>query len=109
MKEIRWRGFLILMYRLLVYFFYQIARFLFWFNRDLLKIDSVGVILKIAYHGTAFDTTAILYVNSVFILLSLIPIIVNSKADIKSFILVVFYHKWDCIFFQFWRFCLFQI
>ena len=88
MKEIRWQEFLILMYRLfLVYFFYQIARFLFWFfNRDLLKIDSIGDYFNIAYHGTAFDTTAILYVNSVFILLSLIPIAVNSKVGYQKFL-----------------------
>ncbi|WP_300669268.1 alkaline phosphatase family protein [Soonwooa sp.] len=88
MKEIRWQEFLVLMYRLfLVYFFYQIARLLFWFfNQDLLKVDSIGDYFGLAFHGTAFDTTAILYVNSVFILLSLVPIIINSKAGYQKFL-----------------------
>ncbi len=69
------------MYRIfLAYVFYQIARLLFWyFNKDLIKVDAVTDYIKLAYHGTAFDTTAILYVNSLFILLSLLPLVINTK------------------------------
>lgn len=80
-KEFRKQEVLILCYRIfLAFVFYQIARLLFWFfNKDLIKIDGVTDYLSLAYHGIAFDTTAILYVNSLFILLSLIPIIINTK------------------------------
>ena len=81
MKEFRGRELLVLLYRIfLVYFFYQIARLLFWFyNKDLIKVDSVSDYLGLAYHGIAFDTTAILYVNVLFIFLSLVPIVINTK------------------------------
>lgn len=80
-SEFRKQELLVLLYRIfLAYFFYQIARFLFWFyNKDLIKVEGVTDYLGLAYHGTAFDTTAILYVNSLFILLSLIPIMINTK------------------------------
>lgn len=88
MREVRWQEIKALIYRLfLVFFFYQIARFLFWwFNRDLIKIEDVQYYLKLAYHGIAFDTTAILYVNSAFILLSLIPLIINTKKNYQKFL-----------------------
>ncbi|REC49689.1 LTA synthase family protein [Chryseobacterium pennipullorum] len=81
LKGFRKQEVLALFYRIfLAYVFYQIARLLFWyFNKDLIKVDSVYDYLKLAYHGTAFDTTAILYVNSLFILLSLLPLVVNTK------------------------------
>lgn len=81
MKEFRGREIAVLLYRLfLAYFFYQIARLLFWFyNKDIIKVDSVSDYLKIAYHGIAFDTTAILYVNALFIFLSLVPIVINTN------------------------------
>lgn len=80
-KEFRKQEVLVLLYRIfLAYFFYQIARFLFWyFNKGLIKIDSVSDYVSLSYHGIAFDTTAILYVNALFILLSLIPIVINTK------------------------------
>jgi len=80
-KEFRKQEVLVLLYRIfLAYFFYQIARFLFWyFNKELIKVDSVSDYFGLAFHGIAFDTTAILYVNALFILLSLVPIIINTK------------------------------
>lgn len=79
-KEFRKQEVLVLLYRIfLAYFFYQIARFLFWyFNRELIKVDSVSDYFSLSYHGIAFDTTAILYVNALFILLSIIPVIINT-------------------------------
>ncbi len=93
MKELRLQELFALLYRVfLAYFFYQIARFLFWFfNRDLIKIDSVSDYFSIAYHGTQFDTTAILYVNALFILLSLIPIIINTKKAYQQFLFWLYF------------------
>lgn len=89
-KGFRKQEILVLVYRIfLAYVFYQIARLLFWyFNKDLIKIDSVSDYIKLAYHGTAFDTTAILYVNSLFILLSILPLVVNTR---KAFQKVLFW------------------
>jgi len=88
MKNLRGQEVLALVYRLfLVFFFYQIARFLFWFfNQGLVKVDGISEYFKLAYFGTAFDTTAILYVNSVFILLSIIPIVINTKKSYQKFL-----------------------
>lgn len=79
-SEFRKQELIALLYRIfLAYFFYQIARFLFWiFNKNLIKVDSIEDYFQLAFYGIAFDTTAILYVNSLFIFLSLIPIIINS-------------------------------
>lgn len=88
MKNLRWQELLALVYRLfLVFFFYQIARLLFWiFNKDLIKVDGILEYFRLSYYGTAFDTTAILYVNSVFILLSIIPIVINTKKVYQKFL-----------------------
>jgi len=89
-KEFRKQEVLVLLYRIfLAYVFYQIARLLFWFfNKELIKVDSVSDYFNLAFHGTAFDTTAILYVNALFILLSLIPIVINTK---KAYQTVLFW------------------
>lgn len=93
MKNIRLQEIFTLLYRLfLAFFFYQLARLLFWFfNKDLIQIDSVGDYLSIAFHGIAFDTTAILYVNSLFILLSLIPILINTRKVYQKFLFYLYF------------------
>ena len=70
-----------LLYRLfLAYFFYFIVRLLFFlYNYELLKVDSVGDYLSLYYHGLAFDTTAILYTNLLFILFSVLPFSSESR------------------------------
>ncbi|KMQ62419.1 sulfatase [Chryseobacterium sp. BLS98] len=85
-KEFRKQEVLVLVYRIfLAYVFYQIARLLFWyFNKELIKVDSVSDYFSLAFHGTAFDTTAILYVNALFILLSLVPIVINTKKGYQT-------------------------
>jgi phosphoglycerol transferase MdoB-like AlkP superfamily enzyme len=85
-KEFRKQEILVLFYRIfLAYVFYQIARLLFWyFNKELIKVDSVSDYLNLAFHGIAFDTTAILYVNALFILLSLVPIVINTKKGYQT-------------------------
>jgi phosphoglycerol transferase MdoB-like AlkP superfamily enzyme len=93
MKEIRFQEILALLYRIfLAFFFYQIVRLLFWFyNKNLIPVDSVSEYLTLAYHGIAFDTTAILYVNSLFILLSIIPIIINTKKAYQKFLFYLYF------------------
>ena len=93
MKDIRLQEVFALFYRLfLAFFFYQIARFLFWFfNRELIQIDSLSDYFSISYHGTAFDTTAILYVNSLFILLSLLPLVINTKKNYQKFLFYLYF------------------
>ncbi len=88
MKNFRGQEVLVLIYRLfLVFFFYQIARLLFFlFNDDLVKVAGFAEYFKLSYYGTAFDTTAILYVNSLFILLSIIPIVINTKKNYQKFL-----------------------
>ncbi|WP_312823909.1 sulfatase-like hydrolase/transferase [Epilithonimonas sp.] len=88
MKNLRGQELFALIYRLfLVFFFYQIARLLFWlFNKDLIKVDGVSEYFNLSYYGTAFDTTAILYVNAVFILLSIIPLVINTKNGYQKFL-----------------------
>ncbi|AZI67644.1 alkaline phosphatase family protein [Kaistella daneshvariae] len=93
MNEIRKQEILALIYRIfLAYVFYQIARLLFWFfNKDLVPVDSFSEYLNIAYRGIAFDTTAILYVNSLFILLSLIPVLVNTRKSYQKFLFYLYF------------------
>ena len=71
----------VLFYRIaLAYLFYFIARILFFtYNNDILDVNSVTEFLQISYHGLVFDTTAILYVNGLFILLSILPFFINTK------------------------------
>ncbi|AYO58066.1 sulfatase [Chryseobacterium sp. 6424] len=93
MKDLRLQETATLFYRiLLAYLFYQAARLLFYiFNRNLIKIDGVQDYLVLTYHGTAFDTTAILYVNALFILLSLVPLTVNTKLYYQRFLFWLYF------------------
>ncbi|MRM83329.1 LTA synthase family protein [Riemerella anatipestifer] len=93
LKHLRTREIGTLLYRILLAFvFFQIARLLFWiFNKDLIKIESLSQYLKLSYYGTAFDTTAILYVNSLFILLSLIPLTINTKKGYQKLLFWVYF------------------
>lgn len=92
-KEFRKRELFVLVYRIfLVYFFYQVARFLFWiFNRDLVQIDSFSDYFSLSYYGTAFDTTAILYVNSLFIFLSLVPIVITTNKGFQKILFWLYF------------------
>jgi len=82
-----------LLYRLLLaYFFYFIVRLLFFiYNHDLLKVDSVSEYLSLWYHGLAFDTTAILYTNILFILFSILPFIVNTRKGYQKFLMWLYF------------------
>ncbi|WP_372474579.1 LTA synthase family protein [Capnocytophaga sp. ARDL2] len=94
MKQIiRLNELAVLLYRiLLVYVFYQIARGLFWrYNRELLDVADFSEYLHLAYRGFAFDTTAILYVNGLFILLSLLPLVVNTRLFFQKILFWIYF------------------
>ena len=90
MKSVRINEYLVFLYRIfLVYSFYMIARILFFlFNKDIIPSESTYELLSFFYYGIAFDTTAILYVNLLFILLSILPLWINTH---KSYQKIVFY------------------
>lgn len=89
----RKQEYLILLYRLfLAYVFYFLARLLFFFyNYDVLEVHSVGEFFKLSYYGLAFDTAAILYVNGLFILLSLLPLRVSTSIWYQRLLLYVYF------------------
>lgn len=93
MKENRLQEVLVLLYRLFLgYVFYQIARLLFYlFNKDLMKVDSLWEYLHYAYRGMAFDTTALLYVNAVFILFSILPLFINTTKGYQKFLFYLYF------------------
>ena len=82
-----------LFYRIgLVYFFYFIARLLFTaYNTDLIDTGSLFNFLSLCWHGIAFDTTAILYVNSLFIIFSLLPLAINARPAYQKFLLWLYF------------------
>lgn len=83
----------VLLYRLLLaYVFYFIARVLFTFyNKSLLNIDSVGEFFRLSYHGLIFDTAAILYLNALFILLSILPLFINTRRSYQKILFYVYF------------------
>ncbi len=92
-KHLRLNEYKVLIYRLLLaYFFYFIARILFYlYNFDLLRVNSVSDFISLCYHGLAFDTTAILYVNLLFILLSILPFIKNTNNGYQKFLFYLYF------------------
>jgi len=72
--------------------FYQVARILFYtFNTSIFQLDGISSLLKLCWHGIAFDTTAILYVNSLFILLSILPLTINTKPGYQKWLMVIYF------------------
>lgn len=64
-----------LLYRLfLAYVFFSISRVLFlYYNLDLFELNSFSQGLYLCYLGLRFDTTSIVYLSSLFILMSILP------------------------------------
>jgi phosphoglycerol transferase MdoB-like AlkP superfamily enzyme len=93
LKFIRIQEYKILLYRLfLAYLFYSIARVSFFFyNAALLKVDSVAEFFRLAYHGLVFDTTAILYVNMLFIVFSVLPLWINRSKVYQKILLWLYF------------------
>lgn len=92
-KYFRLEEYKVLIYRLLlIYLFYFIARILFYsFNYELLEVDSLSDFLALEYHGLAFDTTAILYINTLFILFSILPLFINTKQIYQKFLFYIYF------------------
>jgi phosphoglycerol transferase MdoB-like AlkP superfamily enzyme len=89
----RLEEYIIFFYRLfLVFFFYQLARVLFYiYNIELIDIHSISDFFNICYRGFAFDTTAILYINSLFILFSILPLVVNRSKTYQSILFYLYF------------------
>lgn len=89
----RLKEYYILFYRLgLAYFFYFIARlFFFFYNRSLLHVDSFYEFINICFRGLTFDTTAILYVNILFILFSILPFVINTKPLYQKILFYIYF------------------
>ncbi|WP_026978101.1 LTA synthase family protein [Flavobacterium tegetincola] len=92
-KIFRGNEYKVLLYRLLLaYVFYFFARLLFFiYNASLLNISSTYEFFRLYYHGLAFDTTAILYSNGLFIILSIIPAVVNTKRSYQNMLFYVYF------------------
>ncbi|THF53376.1 LTA synthase family protein [Flavobacterium supellecticarium] len=82
-----------LFYRLfLAYLFYFVARVLFFvYNYKMLKVDSVSDFLALAYHGMVFDTAAILYLNALFIVCSILPLWITTKKGYQKFLFYLYF------------------
>ena len=77
---------------LLAYLFYFIARVLFYFyNSNMIIIDSFSEFINLCFIGLTFDTTAILYTNVFFILISLIPFKNNSNPLFQKGMMVLYF------------------
>ena len=89
----RFGEFKVLFYRiLLAYIFYFIARILFFiYNINLIQIDGFSDIILMCYHGLAFDTTAILYLNLLFIIFSILPVRVNHTTKYQKFLFYLYF------------------
>lgn len=92
-SKLRLAEYKVLLYRLFLgYLFYFIARLLFFaFNTHLFAVDSFWVLLKLCYYGMAFDTTALLYINSLFILLSVLPLTINSHPKFQKSMAILYF------------------
>ena len=82
-----------LLYRIfLVYVFYTLARLLFFaFNTHLFAVDDLGGLLKLCYYGLAFDTTALIYINILFIVLTLLPLTINTRPGYQKSLTIIYF------------------
>jgi phosphoglycerol transferase MdoB-like AlkP superfamily enzyme len=82
-----------LLYRILLgYVFYFISRVLFFaFNTNLFAVDDLYTLLKLCYYGLAFDTTALLYINSLFIILSILPLKINKQPKFQKGLAILYF------------------
>jgi len=82
-----------LLYRIFLgYVFYFISRVLFFaFNTNLFAVDNLYSLLKLCYYGLAFDTTALLYINSLFIILSILPLKSNTQGKYQKGLSILYF------------------
>ena len=93
MRNLRTTEYKVLFYRLfLVYLFYFFARLTFYeFNKEYLSVSGVGDFFRLAFYGLLFDTTAIIYINLLFIFLSIIPILINTRPKYQKVLFWVYF------------------
>jgi phosphoglycerol transferase MdoB-like AlkP superfamily enzyme len=89
----RFEEYKLVFYRiLLAYLFYFIARLLFFiYNRNLIQIDGITDVVSMCYHGLAFDTTSILYLNLLFIVFSILPFRINHSRKYQTFLFYLYF------------------
>ena len=76
----------------LAYVFYFFARVLFYFyNSNMIIIESVHEFFYLCFIGLTFDTSAILYANVLFILISLIPFKNINNDKFKKRIMILYF------------------
>jgi phosphoglycerol transferase MdoB-like AlkP superfamily enzyme len=92
-NKLRLAEYKVLLYRLaLGYLFYFIARVLFFaYNTNLIAIDDTATLLKLCYYGIAFDTAALLYINILFILASVLPLVVNTRPGYQKGLAILYF------------------
>ena len=92
-QHLRLNEYKVLFYRLfLAYVFSFFARVLFYiYNFSLLQVDSISDFLSLCYYGLAFDTTAILYTNLLFIVCSIFPIFINTNHSYQKFLFYLYF------------------
>ena len=83
----------VLLYRLLLAFlFYGLARILFiLYNNQLVRVESLSEYWFLAQKGLTFDVISIFYVNSLFILLSILPLLINTKKGFQTFLFYLYF------------------
>ncbi|MFK5973737.1 MAG: sulfatase-like hydrolase/transferase [Flavobacteriaceae bacterium] len=89
----RLREHAVTIYRLaLAFLFYFIARILFFlFNKDLFEIEGITELLSMCIWGLSFDSAAILYVNLLFILLSFLPLVINTTKPFQRVLIWLYF------------------
>ena len=80
-------------YRLaLAFLFYFVARILFFlFNKDLFELNGITDFLSMCLWGLSFDSAAILYINLLFILLSFLPLLINTTKRFQTILIWVYF------------------
>ena len=94
-NNLRFQEALLLLYRLLLAFlFYGFSRLFFIiFNDSLVHVNDVGTFFRLQAYGLTFDTISIFYTNALFILLSVLPMWINTS---KTYQKVLFYVYFVC-------------
>lgn len=84
---------IVLIYRLLIiYFLYTISRALFYvFNASHFEGMTAIHLLNLFVGGVKFDTTAILYINLLFLFLSLLPFRFRHKTVYQNILAYIFF------------------
>lgn len=93
LKNIRFQEYSVFFYRIfLVFLFYSLARFLFiFFNNSIVEVNSFDAFISVSRYGLIFDTVAVFYVNSLFIVLSLIPLLVNTNEKYQKVLFYIYF------------------